>query len=134
MQAQIKQIVGILEADSTLQTLLEGTATDKKIYPAISDKFENFPCVVYTDLGSVFRTVPRRAQDIPLQLSVSVKDNSEPKQKLEDIHTRINALLNYYKDTTKSIVYMREDLALDNNETDRRLFSKVIRYQIWALN
>jgi hypothetical protein len=134
MQTQIKQIVGILEADATLQTLLGGTVDDKKIYPAIADQFESFPCITYQVVGSSFRTVPLTAQDITLQFSIYADDNSEPKQKVEDIFTRLNALLNYYKDITKPIVYIRNSLAIDQNETDRRLFVKIVRYQIWALN
>lgn len=128
MQTHIQDIYAILKTDNTLKGYLGGTATDSKIYPSIADKFENFPCVTYTEITGSHRTVPANTQDINLQFTIFVRND---KQLLENIYTRINNLLNYYQDTNR-LVYIKQTLSADQNETDRQMYQKAIRYQIWA--
>lgn len=131
MQIQTKKIYAVLIAGNALQTLLGGTATDKKIYPSISDKFEAFPCITYEIIASSFRTVPIRVQDISMEFHIYSKVN---KQQVEDIYTELDNLLNYYRNTVQDITYIRQSYESDLNDTDRQLFHKVVRYQIWGRN
>ena len=136
MQAAIKQIIAIFQADATLQSLLAGTATDKKIYPAISDQFEAFPCIVYDVISGIYRSIPFGEQDIVLQFTIytNSKTSSGAKQVIEDVYSRIVALVNYYNNDANNIVYMRQAGEADQNDTDRQLFAKMVRFQIWTLN
>lgn len=128
MQTHIKDIYTILKNDATLKGYLIGTTTDSKIYPAISDKFESFPCITYEVVVGYYRTKPTNTQDITLQLRIFTRND---KQLLENIYSRINNLLNYYQDTNR-LVYLKQTLESDQNETDRQLYTKVLRYQVWS--
>lgn len=131
MQTQLKKIYTLLASGSALKTLLNGSIYDTKIYHSLQNSFEKFPCVTYDIVSSNFRTVPIKSQDITLEINIySKKDH----QNVEDIFTEINLLMNYYKNTTQDIVYIRHSYETDLDETDRKLFRKVVRYQIWAKN
>lgn len=136
MQAALKQIVSILQSDATLQTYLGATSTDKKIYPEITDQFERFPCIVYYERGSSFRTRPTSAEDTTIQLSIFSREDTGNKALLENIATRVNELLNYYVQvsTDPRIVYSILENKFDQNETDRRLFSKILIYRLYIKN
>lgn len=130
MQTAIKKIYTLLKSDNTLKGYLSGTATDSKIYPALRDDYENFPCLIYSEVASSFRTVPKNVQDLTFQLQIFSK---EDKQNIENIYTSINNLLNYYYDKGE-IVYSKMTLAVDSNLTDRQLYAKTLRYQVWLKN
>lgn len=134
MQTVTKKIYSILASDSQLSTLLEATVGDTKIYPSISDQFEEFPCITYEVVDGTFRSKPANTQDMVIQLNVFCKDSAtyQGKEKLENIFSRVNTLLNYYFDTDPTIVYVRQANEIDQNETDRLLFHKVLRYRIWS--
>ena len=136
MQAAIKQVVAILQGDVSLQTLLAGTSSDKKIYPAIPDQFESFPCVTYDVITGGFRSVPMFEQDITLQLSIytNAKASSGAKQVIENIYSRIISLVNYYNNDSNNIVYMKLVTEADMNDTDRQMYMKALRFQLWTLN
>lgn len=128
----VKQaIVAILQNDATLQTLLGGSVSDKKVYPVLANQFENFPCIVYEEVDAPFRTVPKNVQDVLMQFRIYSKVDMEA---VEDIYTRLNFLLNYYTDVVNPIVYMRQSLATDSSESDRQLFGKTVRFMIWTHN
>ncbi len=129
-----EKIYTILSGDATLQTLLGGTASDKKIYPSISDKFEAFPCITYSVIAGEFRSVPKYARDITIEFHIYAKSypNRNSKSTVEDIFARMNTVLNYYSDTTPLIRYLRQSLEMDVPETDRQLFGKVVRYTAWT--
>jgi hypothetical protein len=131
MTAQLVKLITILGGDATLQTLLGGSISDTRIYPAISDQSETFPCITYQETGGGFRTTPSNVQDITVDLIIYSKDN---KDAVEAIFSRVNALLNYYKQVSSypRIVYAKLVYSADDNDTDRRLFAKVARYQIWS--
>lgn len=131
MQTTVKQVVAVLQNDSALQTLLSGTSTNKKIFPSIPNQFESLPCIVYSVIGAGFRSIPFGEEDITLQLNLLSKTS---KQNIEDISTRVNTLLNYYNNDFNNIVYMKKVGEVDENETDRQLWQKALRYQIWTLN
>lgn len=128
MQKQLQDIYTILKGSNTLKTYLGGTSTDSKIYPAIADKFENFPCLTYAVIDSSHRTVPHNIQDITLQFDIFVRND---RALIENIYTTVNNLLNYYQDTNR-LVYVKQILERDSNETDRQLYRKTIRYQLWT--
>lgn len=131
MQTTIKKVLTILEADNTLDTLLSATVSDPKIYPAITNDFENFPCIAYQVIDAQFRGVPRNTQDTTIQFDIYSKTS---KQNVEDIYTRLNDLLNYYQDTDPLVVYIVQSMETDNNPTDRSLWHKVVRYQMVSKN
>lgn len=132
MIATKAKIVTILQSDTTLQTLLS-SPSDKGIYPSIANqKFENFPCITYLEISGGFRTVPDNAEDLTLEFHIYSK--TSPKH-IEDIYSRLNILLNYYRTTdTPLIRWCKQVMAMDMQETDRTLFHKVIRYQLWTIN
>jgi hypothetical protein len=137
MQTATKKIYTILKDSTALATLLGGTATDTRIYPAIINADQKFPCITFEVVSESTRSVPRNVQDIILQLDIYVKSPVNTligKQLVENIYTTVNGLLNYYQDTDPLIVYMVQSLAIDNNEIDRQMWRKTLRYQIWVKN
>lgn len=131
MQTAIAKVLTILNADNSLKTLLGATAGNPKIYPALSPQFESFPCITYEEINGPFRSVPRGAQDTTLQLDFYSKTS---KQNTEDVYTKVNELLNYYTDSDQLIQYIKQVMVTDVNDTDRKLWHKVARYQIWIVN
>lgn len=136
MQESTKQFVNILESDAQLQSLLGGTAANKKIYPEITDQFEDFPCIVYYEVSSSFRTKPSNVEDSTFQFSIFTQEESGNKALIENITTRINALLNYYvqESSEPRIVYSILENKQDANEPDRRIFSKILTYRLYIRN
>jgi hypothetical protein len=135
MQAELKKLYNILSTDSALQTLIGGTTNDKKIYPEIANQFEAFPCITYAVVTSATRAIPRNTQDITVQFDIFSKTS---KQEIEDIYSRCLTLLNYYKDTV-NFNWIRQVAELDNkasvsSSTDRQLWIKSFRVQIWSKN
>jgi hypothetical protein len=129
MELVVLKIIDILRTDSTLQTLLSGTVSDKKVYPGINPSFENFPCITYEVIGSFDNEAPRSTQEGLIQLHLYTKAS---KDNLEDISTRIKTLLQYYKIDTPRIYELNKQSEIDMNETDRLLWGKVLRYTIWS--
>lgn len=127
------KVVTILENDSALQGLLSGSASDKRIYPTVPDQPERFPCVVHEMVDSSYRTVPSDVEDVILQLSIYTKDSP---YSLEAISERLDELLNYYEEIAAAprIVYMIRTASIDESLTDRRLFARALRYNIWFKN
>lgn len=137
MQTAIKKVLSILNASTTLKNYLGATVSDPKIYPAITVDKQKFPCVVYEVVDSGFRFPPSTVQDITLQLDIFVSspnNTMEGKQLTENIYTTINGLLNYYRDSDPLIVWIIQTLEVDNNETDRNMWRKTLRYQIVSKN
>ena len=99
MQTQIKAIETILKSDATLRSLLEATVNQPRILPAISDTYEVFPVITYDIVDSSFRTSPHSAQDITVQFNIYSKSG---RVQVENIFSRLNELLNYYKSQTKT--------------------------------
>ena len=131
MYDQLIAIIDVLESDATLQTLLSGTAANKKIYPEVPDKFEDFPCVTWSFIEGEYNTVPSNTEKSELQFNIYSKLNVK---QVEDISERINALLNYYKEAQSGtrVIYMKRVLVTSANETDRAIFGKIVRYDIWT--
>jgi len=130
MKTVQEDIYSVLTADATLDGLLGATSSNSKIFPIIPKNFESFPCLVYKIVDSISATVPNGSRIIVIELRVFAKD----KTICENIFARINALLNYRQNWNKNIVYIRHSGELDLPEEDRDLWSKIIRYQIWAKN
>lgn len=136
MQAALIQLVSILEADNTLQGYLQGSAGDKKIYPALPDQEEQYPCIVYYEIGSSFRNVPKTAEDTTIQFSIFTRESTGNKALIENIASRLNELLNYYKQVSAypRVVYSILENKFDKNEEDRRIFSKILIYKLYIKN
>lgn len=132
----VKQaIYTLLSTDSQLQTLLGGTVSDTKIYPMISDTFELFPCITYKNVSGGMRIYPPNVEDLVFEFSIYCKNVPGGGQdKVEDIFTRLDNLLNYYGNQFNPVVYVLRTVDTDLNESDRQLFRKVVRYRIWAKN
>ena len=129
MEHITKKLVSILQGDSTLQTLLGGSVSDKKIYPVIPDQFETFPCITYDEIMSPENTIPKNTVTQEYAINVFVKTT---KSDLEAIATRVRTLLRYYA-ITNPVLYLVSGInAFDNNSTDRQLFSKVIRFTVYS--
>lgn len=130
MKKQQVNIYTTLKNDTTLATLLGATGSNNKIFPIIPDNFEDFPCLTYSIVDSNFRTTPKNTQDITIEFRVFGSN----KTVCEDIFERVNTLMNYLQDWNKSIIYVKQSAELDLPEEDRSLWSKVIRYSVWASN
>jgi hypothetical protein len=102
----------------------------------ITDQFEDFPCITYEVVEGSFRTVPKKVEDMVVEIRIWIKARPENGSfgLLEDIHTRVNTLLNYYVERMNPIVYMRQDGEFFIPEQDRQLYSKVVRYRLWTYN
>jgi hypothetical protein len=137
MQTAIKRILTILNGSTTLKTYLGATVSDPKIYPAISVTEQKFPCITYNVVDASFRFPPSTVQDITLQFDIFVSSPNNVlvgKQLMENIYTTVNGLLNYYRDSDPLIVWIIQTLEVDNNETDRNMWRKTLRYQIVSKN
>lgn len=129
MQTTVKQVIAILQADSALQTLLNGTTSDKRIYPKTPNQAESFPCIVYAVIGSNYRAAPAGAQDVNIQFDIF---STASKQVTEDVFTRLVALLNYIDNKYSNIVYVIQTAEVDSNPNDRQLFIKTVRFKIFT--
>lgn len=125
----LTKFVSVLQADSTLQTLLGGTSPDKKIYPMLNNKFEAFPCITYEEISSPQNTVPANTQTTTIIIKTFAKNN---KKQAEQINARVKTLFNYYHTQTPRLFWVRKSDEFDNNESDRLVFCKVLRYTVWS--
>lgn len=124
-----KEIVRILQSDSQLQTLLGGTAQDKRIYPEKNNILENFPCIVYENVDGMEYTVPKNAQQSHFVLKIFSKNSYD---ELEQITVRAKTVMKYYASLTPRIFWTVKVLEMDNSDEDRLLFSKILRYTVWS--
>lgn len=130
MRQIAEKIVALLQADSTLQTLLGGTADDKRIYPDTVNKFEVFPAVTYREEDGSQNTVPKNTQSSLFELK-SFSNISE--DQVSQINERIKVLLNYYaSDTPIRFFWFKKEVEADIEFDDRLLFCKILRYRIWT--
>jgi hypothetical protein len=123
-----EEIYRVLTADATLDSLLEVSTNNSKIFPKVPKNFESFPCIAYSIVESSTATVPNGARFIIIEFRVFGKT----KTLCENIAERIHILLNYRQTWNKNIVYIKHSGELDLPEEDRDLWSKVLRYQVWA--
>lgn len=128
MKKVLEEIYKILTTDTSLLSLLESTSGNKKIFPEIPANWENFPCLTYAIVDSYSATVPNNSRITVLELRVFAKNTTI----CENVFDRIDALLQYKQDWSKNIVYIRQSGELDLPEEDRKLSSKVMRYQVWC--
>lgn len=128
MQEISKQIVTVLQNDSQLQTLLGG-GIDKRIYPALDNSVAKYPCITYSEIDGMENTVPHNTQQSTFQISIFTKTS---KSNLESINARVKTLLKYYSSDSPKILWVRKSVEQDQNETDRQMFSKILRYIIWS--
>ena len=127
----VQQIVSIFSSDSQLQTLLGGTAGDRRIKPQVPGSPEETPVIVHDVVGSSRRTVPINVDDTTLQLRIYAVDIMAA----ENIFTRMDFLLNYYKKTNSpKIQWMVREVKTNEPETDRSMQVIVTRYRIWSIN
>lgn len=130
MEVQLTKLYSILKNDATLASLLGGTATDSRIYPVLNKQLEVFPCITYLEIDEGFNTVPRRTLNIVVNLSIYSKTS---KGFVESVANRVNELLNYYKDTDDTIIYIKQvGGGADLPEPDRQLYRKLLRFRIWG--
>lgn len=136
MEYHIEKFVSILSNDSALQTLLAGSAANKKIYPVLPDRFESYPCIIYEQISGGFNTVPRNTGSEFFDFKIFVKTDTAPRALVEDIVTRVNDLLNYYVEVSSSerIIYSKQINNSDINDADTRIFGKVLRFEIFFRN
>ena len=125
----------VLSGDSQLKTLLGATTLNTKIYPIIPDNFEAFPAIAYSVVGGSFRTAPHGSEDMDLEFHIYADNTSnQGKAQCENIFTRLNYLMNYLQDWSKTITYIKLGSEIDLPEKDRKLWGKVVRYQVWSNN
>lgn len=137
MQTAIKKILTILNGSSALKALIQATPSDPRILPAIPVDKQKFPCITYNVVEASFRYPPSTVQDITLEFNIFVSSPSNVlvgKQLIENIYSTMNSLLNYYRDSDPLIVWIIQTLEVDNNETDRNMWRKTLRYQIVTKN
>ena len=130
MRKNQEDIYAVLTADAQLKTLLGATAGNTKIFPVIPDNFEDFPCMAYSVMGGTFRSYPHGTEDLTLEFHIYDKDKTH----CEDIFKRLNDIINYLQKYDKTIVYVKQSSEIDLPEADRKLWGKVIRYQVWTKN
>lgn len=129
MEELTKQLVSVLQSDSSLQTLLGGTASDKKIHPRYNNAVEEYDAIYYSVVDSFENTVPQETQESIYQLEIWTKSKSN----LEAITTRVKDLLRYYTNSTPRIFWSVKVNEVDlDQETDRQVFFKVLRLRIWS--
>lgn len=130
MREIAEKIVSLLQSDATLQTLLAGTATDKRVYPDTVNKFETFPCVTYREEDGSENTVPRNTQVSLFELK---SFSNVSLDQVDQINERVKAILKYYSsDTPIRFFWTKKELETDLEFDDRLLFCKILRYRIWT--
>jgi hypothetical protein len=136
MKAVQEKIYSILSSDATLAALLGATASDSHIYPQIVNKLEVFPCITYEVVDEMTLNPPLNKQVIIMQFNIYTKETgngSNPRDKLESIYSKLYSVLNYIKGQNP-IIYAIQRGGMYDDQTDRQLFSKAIRFEIWAYN
>jgi hypothetical protein len=125
----LEKIYTILSTDATLQTLVGGGATDKRIYPFTVDEPEEFPCVTYENIGGDENSVPINTQEIEIELrSYSKKSMLEANQIME----RVKVLIRYLGSDSPRIYWSKKTLEIDNPSNDRNLKGKITRFRFWS--
>lgn len=124
-----EKIRSLLSSDSTLQTLLGGTATTKKVYPSLPNQDESFPCITYENTGSRENTTPASTQQTDYDIHIYTKTSYD---ELSQITERVKTLLKYYHSASPRIFHIVKTNEVNQNEDDRQLFTKVIQFTVWS--
>jgi hypothetical protein len=128
-----KKIISLLKADSSLTTIV--SASNMFVGPTdiVEEKMSELymPQINVQQIGETSRTVPSGVRDTILQLDVwSMNSQLE----VENISEIIIPLLNYEitDESTSHIYWLRMSGNADQYETDRRIWHRAIRFNVWC--
>jgi hypothetical protein len=140
MTELLELIVGILTADTTLTAIVPAAnilvgpvdMVQEKQPQALSPTALLYPQININISSESQRTVPVSARDTMIQIDIW-SNNSQ--LELQNIYERVITLLSYQiaNQGTAHIFWLRLAGAMDMNETDRRIWHKVMNYISWSL-
>lgn len=129
MKVQLVKLYSLISADVTIRSLLGSTSEDSGIYPVLNKQLERFPSITYLENDEGFNTVPKNTLNIVVDFNIYSKTS---KAHVENIATRLNEVLNYYKDTDATIIYVKQVSGADLPEPDRQLYRKLVSFRVWG--
>jgi hypothetical protein len=133
-------LVSVVTSDAKLQGYLTNAGGNPpyNIYPmGVDNVGENLPAITFSDVGITLLSVPRGMHVGRFQLDIWSKISALEN---ENIYARLAQVLNYQNDLTTTTTFsgnlwwIREEMATDTIESNRRLWRKIITYKIWASN
>jgi hypothetical protein len=121
-------VFSVLSGDTSLQTLLGGTATDKKVYPVLSTLPASPPAIamtVWADLSDVGHPINRTVLDLNI---VSRASSDE----VVAIDARVDALLNRqrFAGNGRVIHLAKRQYAHDDFNPNTQEFMRSVRYAL----
>lgn len=134
----LQYVITTLKNDATLQTYL-GTSPTRVFPQGVDTSPENMPCITVFNVSEVTHTNPRSEREGMIQVDIWVNKGTaslSPQLLSETIYERVLTLMNfdqYQSGYGNSLLrWSREDFMLDQFESDRRIYHKVIRWKWWA--
>jgi hypothetical protein len=133
-------IITTISSDATLRTMLGGSASDKRIYPDVNNKFEVFPCVTYRIIGGDENEKPANTYQATVEFKafVSFDDpTNTPKTTAEELINRVHSVfrkLNIVTTVSGKVYKMfntQMTLLIDSPQEDRLLYGKIMRFDCW---
>jgi len=134
----LQYVITTLKNDATLQTYL-GTSPTRVFPQGVDISPENLPCITVFNVSEITHTTERNERDGTIQIDIWVNAGTatlSPQLLSETIAERVLILLNfaqYQSGYGNSLLrWSREDMMVDQFESDRRIYHKVIRWKWWA--
>lgn len=130
----LEYIISILTTDSTLNAIVPVSQIFTGPVDIDTEKQSQllFPQINVHVVSEVSRTVPRNVRDTMIQIDIWSRNNF---LETVSIYERIITLLNYNvaDKNTGHIFWQRVGGAVDQYETDRRIFHRSVTYQCWIM-
>ncbi len=128
------KIIGILTTDATLNAIVPATSIFTGAVDVTMEKQVEllYPRIVLWQVSEISRTVPQNARDTQVQLDIWSRNSMI---EVENIYERVLTLLNYdsgNKDTAH-VFWQRLSGAVDQFETDRRIWHRSITFTCWSM-
>jgi hypothetical protein len=128
------KILGILTADATLTAIVPAANMFTGSVDVTMEKQNEllYPSIVLSQVSEIFRSIPMNARDTQIQLDIWSRNSQ---LEVETIYERILVLLNYVSgdQSTAHIFWQRLGGAVDQFETDRRVWHRACTFQVWSI-
>ncbi len=130
----LEQIIQILLADTTLTNTVPGTSIFAGPVDITMEKQANllYPQINIRTVGEVQHTVPIKTRETQIQLDIWSRNNLK---EIETIYERVLTLLSYKSadKATAHIFWQRLNGAVDDYESDRRVWHRACTFTVWAV-
>jgi hypothetical protein len=128
-----KKIISLLKADASLTAIVKATNMFVGPTDIVEEKLSELymPQINIQQVGETSRTVPSGVRDTILQLDIWTMNSQ---LEIENISEIIIPLLNYEiaDESTSHIYWLRMSGSADQYESDRRIWHRSIRFNVWC--